>query len=130
MGTDYRSMYDRDYIGHWDLGGRDVTVTISKVIAGELTAIGGRKSKKPIVYFEGKEKGLVCNKTNAKTIAALYGNVVENWVGKRITLYTSTTRDPSGGGDVECIRIRPKVPGPSKAVGTGTDDAPLTAMDA
>lgn len=107
-GTDYRTLFDRDYIGHFDLLGKDVTVTISKVVGGQLTAMGGRKSKKPIVYFEGKEKGLICNKTNSKTIAAMYGNFVESWVGKKITLYTSMTRSPDGGEDVECIRIRPK----------------------
>ena len=115
--TDYRSMYDRDYIGHWDLGGRDVAVTISKVNAGELTAVGGRKSKKPIVHFRNGPKPLICNKTNAKTIAALYGNMVEDWVGKRITLFVSMTRNPDGGGETECIRIRPKMPG------AGQDDA-------
>ena len=110
-GTDYRTMFDRDYIGHFDLPqGRDVTVTISKVVAGQLTAMGGRKSKKPVVYFEGKEKGLICNKTNSKTIASLYGNYVESWVGKRITLYVSMTRNPEGGDDVQCIRIRPQAP--------------------
>lgn len=106
-GTHFLSMFDRDYLGHFDLQGRDATVTISRVVGGELTAMGGRKSKKPIVYFEGKEKGLICNKTNSKTIASMYGNYVEEWVGKKITLYVSTTRNPDGGGDVECIRIRP-----------------------
>ena len=107
---DYRKMFDRDYIGHFDLDGKDVTVKISKVVAGELTAMGGRKSKKPIIYFTGKEKGMIVNKTNAKTIAALYGNLTEKWVGQRITLYVSSTRNPDGTGDVECIRIRPNAP--------------------
>ena len=30
---------------------------------------------------------MVLNKTNAKTIASLYGNHVEAWPGKRITIY-------------------------------------------
>lgn len=107
---DYRKMFDRDYLGHFDLDGKDVTVEINKVVAGELTAMGGRKSKKPILYFSGKEKGLIANKTNCRTIAALYGNNTDDWVGKRITLYVSTTRNPDGGGETECIRIRPKAP--------------------
>jgi len=111
-GTDYRTMFDRDYIGHFDLMGKDVTVTISKVLAGNLTAVGGRKSRKPIVYFDGKEKGMIFNKTNSKTVAAMYGNFVEKWVGKKITLYVSTTRSPEGGNDVECIRIRPNAQAP------------------
>lgn len=108
---DYRSMYDRDYIGHFDLpGGKDMTLTIKRVVGGELTAMGGRKSKKPIVHFKEDVKPLICNKTNAKTIAAMYGNMVEGWAGQRITLFVSTTRNPDGGGEVECIRVRPKIP--------------------
>lgn len=109
---DYRSMYDRDYIGHFDLvGGNDLTLTIKRVVGGELTAMGGRKSKKPIVHFkEDGIKPLICNKTNAKTIAAMYGNMVEEWASKRITLFVSMTRNPDGGGEVECIRVRPSIP--------------------
>lgn len=107
---DYRSMYDREYIGHWDLAGRDVTVTISKVIGGELTAPGGRKNKKPVLYFVGKEKGMVLNRTNGKTIAAMYGVKTEDWIGKRVILYVSVTRNPDGSGDVDCIRVRPTPP--------------------
>jgi hypothetical protein len=90
--------------------GRDAVVTIESVKGGELTAVGGKKSKKPIIGFVGKEKRMICNKTNAKTIAALYGNHVEKWVGKKIALYVSTTRDPSTGGDIPCIRVRPQAP--------------------
>jgi len=108
--TDYRVLYDREYVGAWELQGRDTTVTISKVVGGELTAVGGRKSKKPVISFEGKEKKMICNKTNAKVIAAMYGNIVEAWVGKRITLFVGQTRDPSTGGDIECLRVRPAIP--------------------
>lgn len=111
MKTDYRSLYDKDYIGAWDLKEKDVTVTITKVIGGNLVGQGGRKTKKPIVYMRGTEKGFAINATNGKTIARMYGNHVEDWVGKRITLYKSTTRDPSGGdAEVECIRVRPQAP--------------------
>ena len=108
--TDYRIMFDRNYIGHLDLAGRDVTLTIAKVVGGELTAEGGRKSRKPILHFVSNAKPLIANKTNSKTIAGLYGNIVEAWAGKRITLFTSMTRNPDGGGQVECVRIRPKIP--------------------
>jgi len=108
--TDYRSLYSKDYIGAWDLQDKDVTVTITRVKGGELTAPGGRKSKKPIVYMKGTEKGFAINATNGKTIASLYGNFVQDWVGKRITIYKSTTRSPNGDGEVECIRVRPNAP--------------------
>jgi hypothetical protein len=104
---DYRSFFDRDYIGAWDLNGKDMTLTIAKCIGGELVAVGGRKSKKPIVYFEGKEKGFVLNKTNSKLIASLYGNDVAAWAGKQITIYPTQTT--MGGETVDCIRVRPAV---------------------
>ncbi len=112
--TDYRSLYDKDYIGAWDLKDKDVTVTITDVKGGELTAPGGRKSKKPVIYMNGTKKGFAINSTNGKTIAALYGNFVQGWVGKRITIYKSVTRNPDGSGDVDCIRVRPQAPAPSQ----------------
>jgi hypothetical protein len=60
--------------------------------------------------MKGTDKGFALNATNGKTIASLYGNIVEAWSGKKITLYKSMTRSPQGDGDVECIRVRPTVP--------------------
>lgn len=116
MATHWKSMVDRDYIFAFDLNGKDVTVKIAKVVAGELAGPNGRKTKKPIVYFEGGTKGLALNATNAKTIAALYGNYVEKWVGRWVTLYPTTTT--MGSETVEAIRIRPHVP-KDKADGNG-----------
>lgn len=105
---DYRSMFDRDYLGSWDLMGRDVTVTIVKVEAGVLTSQGNKKTKKPVVHFDGKEKGLALNKTNARAIADMYGTNTDNWLGKRITMYPTTTT--FGRETVECIRVRNTIP--------------------
>ena len=104
----WKSMMDRDFIFAFDLDGRDVNVTIARVEAGSVNGQGGRKAKKPIMYFEGKEKGLALNSTNSKTIAAMFGNYTEKWIGKAITLYPTTTQ--MGGETVECIRIRPTPP--------------------
>jgi hypothetical protein len=107
--TDWRSMFDRDYIGAWDLPkGVDVPVVIERVKAGELTAPGGRKTRKPLVFFKGKEKGLALNKTNSKLIAGMYGNDTAKWVGKPIAIYATQTQ--FGGDTVECIRVRPTPP--------------------
>ncbi len=106
--SDYRAMFDRDYIKSFDLEGRDVTITISKVVAGELVSEGNKKSKAPIISIEGKDKRFVCNKTNGKIIAGMYGNKVAAWVGKRITIFPTTTK--FGRDTVECIRVRPTIP--------------------
>lgn len=124
----WKSMMDRDFIFAFDLNGKDVTVTIAKVEAGNLVGEGGRKSKKPVVYFEGKEKGLALNVTNSKTIAALYTDYTEKWVGKQITLFPTTTT--WGGKTVECIRVRPNAPRNGRSAPTApekrdADGAPL-----
>lgn len=104
---DYRTMFDNEYLGSWDLQGRDVTVTIARVEARKLKSQRG-EAHKPVLYFEGKEKGFVCNKTNGRAIAGMYGTKTEAWVGKRITLYATTTS--AGGETVDCIRVRPTPP--------------------
>lgn len=123
--TDYRSLYDKDYIGAWDIKDKDVTVTITSVKGGQLVGPGGRKTKKPVIYMRGTEKGFALNATNGKAIAGMYGNHVEGWVGKKITLYKSTTRNPNGDGEVECIRVRPTVPADGKGREQATEDAPI-----
>jgi hypothetical protein len=108
MPTHWKSLTDREYIYAFDLDGHDMTVTIEKVAAGVLTSAGGKTNKKPVVFFKGATKGLALNATNAKTIAAMYGNYTEKWVGQRITLFPSMTQ--FGAEQMECIRIRPTVP--------------------
>lgn len=124
--ADWRSMFDRDYIGAWDLPkGTDVAVTIARVEAGTLVAPGGRKSKKPVIHFEGKEKGFALNKTNAKAIAGMYGNDTSKWVGQRIAIYATQTS--FGGETVDCIRVRPTPPKNGRGRSTGPETLPLAA---
>jgi len=106
----WKSMMDRDFMYAFDLQGKDVTVTIDRVVAGELTGQGGRKSKKPLCYFKESKSGkpLALNSTNCKTIAALYGHDTDAWVGKPITLYPTKTQ--MGGEEMDCIRVRPSAP--------------------
>lgn len=110
MTDDIRAMYDSELLGAWDLEGRDQIVTIERVEAGELTASGNKKSRKPVMYFRGKKKGVVVNKTNLKTIANIVGSFrAKDWIGKRITIYPTKTM--FGGEEKDCIRVRPSAPG-------------------
>ena len=70
------------YLKASDLQGRRIPVKISRV---EMQELGDEL--KPVVYFEGKAKGLVLNKTNANTISAAYGDEMEDWEGKETVLY-------------------------------------------
>lgn len=111
---DVRTLYDKDYIYAHDLMGKDVTVVIESVTGGTLIGTGGTKTKKPIVRFKGKEKALGLNITNARVIAGLYGGFKsELWIGKKITLYPTTTT--FGAQTVECIRVRNRIPGATES---------------
>jgi len=113
MTTHWKSLFDAsEFLFAHDLNGKDVTVQIEKVTAGQIQGEKGRKNKRPIVAFRGKSKRLALNKTNSKIIAKLYGNDVEQWAGKWITIYPTTT--DFGGETVECIRVRVRVPQASK----------------
>jgi hypothetical protein len=69
---------------------------------------GGASEQKPVLAFNGTEKKLVLNKTNAASIATIYGDRAEEWVGKRITVYPSKTQ--CGRDMVDCVRVRERVP--------------------
>lgn len=121
----YKLLYDDDsgwlYAHHLPKG-RDVDVQIAKVTAGEVVGEGGRKARKPVLAFVGKERRLALNRTNGKTVAALYGTDVESWAGKWITLYATTTT--MAGEVVDCIRVRPRVPQVKPDTAPPADGAP------
>ena len=101
----YEALFDSKYLRWFDIDGKgDVPVTITKVEREELTLRGGAKKKSPVVTMEGKQKQLVLNRTNADTIAELFGLKPSAWVGKKIVLYVSTTN--LKGKPVNCIRIK------------------------
>ena len=120
--THYRNLFDAGkYLGSWHLPRKQDAIVVIESCSGGVLENGAKKTKKPIVRMKGKTLLLALNKTNAKTIARLYGPDVEKWAGKPIALYVTTTRDPDGGGQCECIRVRPTVPG-SGADGGAIDE--------
>ena len=111
--TDWRSLFDKKYIGSWDIPeGRDVVVVIDHVVGGTVTMQGGVKNKKPHIYFKNvkdPKKPMLAGATICKTIEKLYGTSnYEEWAGKAIVLYRTMTEN--GEGPIACIRVRPFLP--------------------
>ena len=105
--THWKLLMNPDYIGaYWLPPGEDVTVTIDYVVREMITGTGGKKEECTVAHLKGV-KPFILNATNSKTIAKLYGNYIEDWAGKKITLFASTAK--LAGDTVECLRIRPKV---------------------
>jgi len=115
--NDYRAFFNNDILRVWHLQDRERVYRITRVTAFTNEVVddkGDRKiQRQPKLRLETR-KGtavplpLLLNKTNAKTIAQLYGKRPADWVGKLITLYPTTTE--AFGKTQDCIRIRNQVP--------------------
>ncbi len=128
------SAFPSNYIKASDLNGSAVLVTIADV---KVEGVGRDKESKPVVYFVGKQKGMVLNRTNSKKIADIAGSQdTEDWPGTKIAIYPTTTE--FGGEEVECIRVKapkaaqaakPKPEPELEPAGGGDDsDIPFTRM--
>lgn len=94
-------IFSSKYLSAADLRGRDVTVTIDTTSIEKMQ----NGEKKLALTFRGKEKGMLLNKTNFNTIAAVLGlEDTDDWEGQQITLYPTET--DFQGKMVDCIRVR------------------------
>lgn len=133
-GTDWRAYFDSSCLRVWHLNGKERTFKIVRVtrLTSEMVSGGKKEVKKQPKLELTDEKGrnvplpLLLNKTNAQTIARMYGNNPKAWEGKLVTLFPSTTS--VGGEDKDCIRVRPKAPTQRKGP-KGSDDAAYIARD-
>jgi hypothetical protein len=107
------SAFPSNYIKCADLQGRSVRVKINYI---KMEDIGD--DNKPVLYFIGKEKGLVLNKTNANVISMLYGDETDDWPGCEIEMYPTET--DFQGKRVDAIRVRK----PTKQLDQGDRIAP------
>lgn len=98
--------FPSNYLKASDLGDRQPVVTIDRV---EIEPIGRDREMKPVLFFHGKQKGLVLNKTNSKKIAEIAGSPdTDDWAGVAVVIYATETE--FGGETVECIRIKTTKP--------------------
>ena len=86
-----------------DLKGSKIELQISEV--GSHTFNQGATDEKTqiVLSFKGKDKKLGLNVTNARTVAQLFGDDTDDWVGKKIKIFPTTT--DFAGDKVPCIRI-------------------------
>ena len=107
--THWKKLINPDYLGAYSLeAGNDMILTIKSVKREMITGTGGKKEECPVCHWQENQKPMILNVTNMKSIAKMYGPYIENWAGKRVQIYASTTK--FGGDTVECLRIRKDSP--------------------
>ena len=115
--------FPSSYLKAADLQGKRVTVVIDKVV---MEDIGGEH--KPVVKFQGKDRGVVLNKTNAAMIAEIANSEeTDEWVGVKVMLYP--TKTDFQGKRVDCIRVdypaNGAKPKPAPVVADDDDEVPF-----
>lgn len=71
------------YLKASDLQGREVKVIMQNV---EREKLGD--DNKLVLYFKGKDKGVVLNKTNSNTISDAYGDDTDDWYDQPLILFS------------------------------------------
>lgn len=115
--ADYRAFFESNILRVWHLQGKQRLFRIARVtrLTSEMFVAGKRTvAQQPKLELATRDGAIVplpflLNKTNAKTIAQLYGKRPLDWVGKWIHLYPTTTERQ--GEMVDCIRVSNQEPG-------------------
>ena len=90
-----------------DFKGKRLKVTISDVQERHYEARNGKPAEdKAVLAFEGKDKGLVLNKTNTKILINAYGADSGRWIGQEIGLTTHET-ELGEGWVVQPLNVEP-----------------------
>jgi len=103
--THWKKLVNLDYIGAYSIDeGKDLVVTITAVTKEVVKGAKGKEDE-CIVATLKDEKPFIINRTNCKSISKVHGSpCIEDWIGKKIALYATTTN--LKGDQVECIRVR------------------------
>lgn len=111
-------IFPSKYLKAHELQGKTPTVTIARVAVEQVR---GRQKvdTKAVLYFKGHAKGMLCNKTNAQSVAQIARSpLTEQWTGVAVTLFATTA---TFGTDVhDVIRI--------KAPATVTPPGPIVTL--
>ncbi len=102
--TDMTNAFPSKYINADTLSGKAHVVQISHVNFENVAPENKRPETKPVLYFTGREQGMVLNVTNNGALCLMLGNESDMWCNQMIELYPDTTM--FGKEMVACIRIR------------------------
>jgi hypothetical protein len=109
-------VFPSKYLTAADLDGKSFTLTIRDVTLEEMKTHDNKMVRKPVCWFDRAQRGFVLNATNARIIAALYGDDTLGWQGRRVTIYA--TKVKAFGQLQDAIRVREEIPAQPKPAAT------------
>ncbi len=121
----YLKFFPGKYLGIIDVDGKEeILFTIRALRQDDVQNPDGGTEQKPVLSFEETDKGLILNRTNADSVAALHGPDVNNWAGQKILLYTEKGLY-AYGKKWDVLRVRDYLPPTNQTAATaspGDDD--------
>ena len=118
----FSKAFPSNYLKSSDLNGKPWDMHIRACVMEDLGQ-GNDKESKPVLYFDGAQKGLVLNKTNANTIVKSYGDDTAGWPSKPVQVFPTTTEFK--GETVDAIRVRVVSEAPQPEPEPQPDAAPM-----
>lgn len=102
-------LYPSKYVKSDDIKGQRLQLQVGKVVMEDIAD----NEIKPVMYFNGKEKGMVLNKTNAMLCAHCWGDETDAWAGQWLDLFVEPKMFQ--GKVVDGISVAPKLPNSQSA---------------
>ena len=106
MNSTFDQLYGSKYLSATDLGGSILRVKIEKVEVADLREKDGTTRKKLILFFNGQDKAMVLNKTNASALADAFGKNPDDWVDQRLEIYSEMTGLGKPGLRIRVLRVQ------------------------
>lgn len=101
--TTYSELYPGRFLHADHLKGKPVTLKIADVYREQLYGEKG-KQVKAILAFEQTQLVYVCPPLNGRCLLEMFGTNVQEWIGKRVTLFPTAEFAPLKK-NVPCIRV-------------------------
>lgn len=102
--VDFDQLYPGRFLKSGEFLGKKFTLTITDVELEELEDDKKGTKVRGIISFKETPKQLCLNRTNGEYLKAMFGRNIQEWRGKRVTLWPTTTTF-GRERDKPCIRI-------------------------
>lgn len=107
--THWRKLKDTNYLGSWDVVNNELILTIKSITTENVQSPDGKTEQLPVMNFNENYKPMILNATNFKNLSkALNSNFIEDWIGKKISIYVTSVK--AFGSITDALRIKPNAP--------------------
>lgn len=102
-----KEVFPSNFLKADDIPGMGETFKMKELKIVEIKDIDTQELiPKPVLFFDGLEKGLILNATNWDRIAKFHGDESKGWAGKKIKLVLEAVT--AFGKTSDCIRVATK----------------------